>query len=320
MKYKKTPSFRGYSSALKAWSTCFVVLFGSASLAAPTQWMVADGGNDHFYDVIEISGTWDEARADAETQIHQGRRGHLVTITSAAEQEFINAISPEGAPGWMGAADSGVEGEWFWVTGQEAGTKFWTGGEGGTATPPFNYANWLMFEPNDANGGAEDCAFNTIANPPSSAIGWNDVPCDANPFRYYIEYSEILIDIDIKPGSDPNCFNINGHGVIPVAVLGSDSLNVLDIDTSTLFFAGLEVRMRGKKGPMCHGEDFNGDEFLDLVCQFEDDTSMWTPDSSSEATLAGLLFDGTEFEGTDSICVTQEVEELCPDGSLPPCQ
>jgi hypothetical protein len=29
------------------------------------------------------------------------------------------------------------------------------------------------------------------------------------------------VGIDIKPGSDPNCFNINGHGVIPVAILGS---------------------------------------------------------------------------------------------------
>ena len=118
-------------------------------------------------------------------------------------------------------------------------------------------------------------------------------------------FGKVVADIDIKPGSDPNCFNINGHGVIPVAVLGSATLNVLDIDSSALFFAGLEVRVRGKKGPLCHGEDSNGDQFLDLVCQFEDDASMWTPDSSSEATLAGALFDGTEFEGTDSICVTQ---------------
>ena len=119
--------------------------------------------------------------------------------------------------------------------------------------------------------------------------------------------STVAIAIDIKPGSDPNCFNINGSGVIPVAMLGSADFDVLEIDTLTLFFAGLEVRIRGKKGPLCHGEDTNGDGFLDLVCQFEDDASIWTPDSSSEATLAGTLFDGTQFEGTDSICVTQSV-------------
>ena len=90
--------------------------------------------------------------------------------------------------------------------------------------------------------------------------------------------------------------------MIPIAILGSDTFDVLDIDTSTLFFAGLEVRMRGKKGPLCHGEFVNVDGFLDLVCQFEDDPSMWAPDNST-ATLTGTLLDGTEFEGTDSICV-----------------
>ena len=29
------------------------------------------------------------------------------------------------------------------------------------------------------------------------------------------------VAIDIKPGSDPNCFNNDGHGVIPVAILSS---------------------------------------------------------------------------------------------------
>ena len=87
-------------------------------------------------------------------------------------------------------------------------------------------------------------------------------------------------------------------------LLGSGTFDVLDIDTSNLFFAGLKVRMRGKKGPLCHGEDSNGDEFFDLVCQFEDDPSMWTPDSSAEATLTGTA-NGSDFEGTDSICVTQ---------------
>ncbi len=111
------------------------------------------------------------------------------------------------------------------------------------------------------------------------------------------------VSIDVKPGSEPNCFNINGNGVIPVAILGSDTFNVLDIVTSNLFFAGLEIRVRGKKGPLCHGEDSNGDGFLDLVCQFEDDPTIWAPDSSALGTLTGTLLAGTEFEGTDSICV-----------------
>lgn len=114
----------------------------------------------------------------------------------------------------------------------------------------------------------------------------------------------VTVNIDIKPGSDPNCFNINGHGVIPVAILGSADLDVMDIKTDdTLSFDGLKVRVRGKKGPLCSIEDSNGDEFLDLVCHFEDEPSEWVAGSNESATLAGELVDGTPIEGTDSICI-----------------
>jgi hypothetical protein len=114
----------------------------------------------------------------------------------------------------------------------------------------------------------------------------------------------VPVTIDIKPGSDPNCFNINGHGVIPVAILGSLDLDVSDIKTDdTLSFSGLAVRVRGKKGPLCSIEYSNGDEFLDLVCHFEDDPSEWLVDSNEKAILTGELVDGTPFEGTDSICI-----------------
>ena len=110
------------------------------------------------------------------------------------------------------------------------------------------------------------------------------------------------VEIDIKPGSDPNCFNINGHGVIPVAVLGAEDFDVTDIDLTSLSFGGLEVRMRGNKGPLCSVDYSNDDPYLDLICQFEDDSSMWVP-GDGEATLTGDLFDGTSIEGSDSICI-----------------
>ena len=90
--------------------------------------------------------------------------------------------------------------------------------------------------------------------------------------------------------------------MIPVAILGSDTFFVTDIDLDSLLFGGLSVRVRGNKGPLCHLDYSNGDDELDLVCQFEDDANSWTP-GDGEATLAGALLDGTEFEGTDSICV-----------------
>lgn len=111
------------------------------------------------------------------------------------------------------------------------------------------------------------------------------------------------VEIDIKPGSDPNCFNINGNGVIPVAILGSADLDVSEIDVTTLSFAGLEVRVRGNKGPLCSIEYSNEDTFPDLVCHFEDEAENWTAGTEPEADITGALFDGTPISGTDEICI-----------------
>lgn len=110
------------------------------------------------------------------------------------------------------------------------------------------------------------------------------------------------VDIDIKPGSDPNCFNSNGHGVIPVAILGKLDFDVSQIDTASLYFGGLEVRVRGNKGPLCSMEDMDDDGITDLVCHFEDDATSWST-GESVAELEGLLIDGTKITGSGSICI-----------------
>jgi hypothetical protein len=70
----------------------------------------------------------------------------------------------------------------------------------------------------------------------------------------------------------------------------------------TLLFGGLQVRIRGNKGPLCSIEDWNDDGHLDMVCHFEDDPGNWT-EGDSTAILTGSLLDGTAIEGTDTICI-----------------
>ena len=78
----------------------------------------------------------------------------------------------------------------------------------------------------------------------------------------------------------------------------------MDIKTDdTLSFNGLEVRVKGKKGPLCSVEDSNGDEFLDLVCHFEDNPSEWSLGDEQNSILEGELIDGTLIQGIDSICI-----------------
>jgi hypothetical protein len=110
------------------------------------------------------------------------------------------------------------------------------------------------------------------------------------------------VRIDVKPGSDPNCFNINGAGVVPVAILGSATFDATQIDTSTLDFAGLAVRVKGNGTPQCGISDTNNDGFSDLVCQFQDDSNAWSPGTTT-ATLTGRLLNEMAFEGSDAICV-----------------
>ncbi len=120
-------------------------------------------------------------------------------------------------------------------------------------------------------------------------------------------FVSVTVDIDIKPGSDPNCFNNNGHGVIPVAILGSDGssgfapLNASDIDTNSVSLEGLGVALRGKN-ILSHLEDVNGDNLIDLVVQIEDMDAAFL-EGSTIANLTGELMDGTPIEGTDSICI-----------------
>ncbi len=119
------------------------------------------------------------------------------------------------------------------------------------------------------------------------------------------------VGIDLKPGSHPNCFNLDGHGVLPVAVLGSDELDVSEVLAQSLSFAGLAVRVRGNDAAQCSVEDASGDfaepqgapdGHFDLICQFVDDPDSWSA-GDDVAVLSGTLFDGTPIRGEDEICV-----------------
>lgn len=110
--------------------------------------------------------------------------------------------------------------------------------------------------------------------------------------------------VDIKPGSDPNCLNSDGHGVIPVAVLGTADFDVTLIDPATVRLEGMAVAVRGKASKlMAHYEDVNGDGFTDLVVQIEDTGGAFAPGSTT-ATLTGRLLGGDLWiEGADHICL-----------------
>ncbi len=143
--------------------------------SAPVFFNQGVGANFHGYELISGSTwTWTQARdaAAARTIVVDGvtYTGHLVTITSAAENEFIRTNFSCTMNPWIGAYqyDKAVEpaGHWRWVT-----DEVWS------------YTNWNSGEPNNS-GGAEEYAqfYNTGF--------WNDL-ANNGLSGYIVEYDVV---------------------------------------------------------------------------------------------------------------------------------
>lgn len=124
-----------------------------------------------------------------------------------------------------------------------------------------------------------------------------------------LEFGAMGISVDIKPGSYPNSLNIDGRGVIPVAILGSADFAPTEIDPSTLTLNGSAVRLRGNRNPQCSVQDVSGDftslegapdGYPDLLCRFIDDPGQWTP-GATRGWVTGNLYNGVPVWGSDSI-------------------
>jgi hypothetical protein len=147
--------------------------------------------------------------------------------------------------------------------------------------------------------GATDLGV-TDGAPNGTAANWIETAqFGANSQQFLYAISDVLkvpggamdVSIYIKPGNDQAC-----SGVIPIAILGSDTLDVIQIDQTTLSFEGGGVRVRGNGVLSCGIRDANKDGYDDLVCQYND--------STTEGTLNGELLDGTtSIEGADTFCL-----------------
>jgi hypothetical protein len=117
--------------------------------------------------------------------------------------------------------------------------------------------------------------------------------------------STLEVLVDIKPGSDLNPINPMSRGVIPVAILGSDTFDVLDVDVTTLAFGPAGAPLAHRNGPHAEDDadepyDFNDDGFDDVLAHFLTEESG-IAFGDTEACVTGETFDGTPIEGCDVI-------------------
>ena len=124
--------------------------WSSGAGAVAIQWTVAESGNGHFYEAVDLGTaiSWSDARALAEAS-----GGYLATITSPSENDWVTAnLLPliSGSAGsnrlgpWIGGYQdtnspsySEPDGGWAWVTGESWSYTNW-GTPAGTNTEPNN--------------------------------------------------------------------------------------------------------------------------------------------------------------------------------------
>ncbi|MGV7224442.1 MAG: lectin-like protein [Nitrospinales bacterium] len=246
--------------------------------------LVQNPDNGHWYQLVVVHPgiNWYDARDSAAAMEYGGMQGHLATLTSFNEEQFVLNNFPQIIPEyvWLGATDERDEDNWEWVTGEEWG-----------------YTNW---DPgaSEPNGGT----FENCLDYSDGLDKWNDESCDRMLKYYLVEYSMLTVEvpIDIKPGSYPNSINLKSKGKVPVAILTTDDFDATTVDPLSVEFGpdgAIENHGRG------HIEDVDGDGDLDLVLHFRtQDTGIQCGDTS--ASLTGETFSGQAIEGSDSIKTT----------------
>ncbi len=205
-------SFTGAATQAEYESLLRTVTFATSSASAAQRTVtfnlgtaISFSGNNHFYEFITGTFTWTAAKADAASKTFYSMQGYLATISSQAENDFIQ--EKMSSNGWIGASDEytqinaatgastyanqgASEGKWYWVTGPagEIGTQF----SNGNTTPSSvsgRYMNWNSSEPNNSSSTEHYGQFYA-----SGSTGkWNDLP-NTSTLGYVVEYGGMAGD------------------------------------------------------------------------------------------------------------------------------
>ena len=118
---------------------------------------------------------------------------------------------------------------------------------------------------------------------------------------YLIYYSETeppnWVDIDIKPGSEPNSINPRSRGVIPVAILTTDAFDASTVDPSMVLFGATGSEAAPVQSAL---KDVDRDGDIDMILHFKtQETGIQYGDAS--ASLTGETSGGQMIQGSNCI-------------------
>lgn len=177
-----------------------------ATLAPISSAQVFNPANGNHYEVVFQATDWDTADSIASSMTFMGVQGHLATVSSAAEDQFVYYTANGGSPignCWLGAKQNmnsptytEPSGGWEWVTGEPWGV----------------YTNWYANEPNNS-GGAE----HHLGYWPGDQ--WNDYnPASTNVGVFVVEYDTGMgvpyCSVTANSGGTPAMLSTSGSNSI----------------------------------------------------------------------------------------------------------
>ena len=110
--------------------------------------------------------------------------------------------------------------------------------------------------------------------------------------------------IDIKPGDSNSTINTSSKGTVPVAIFSTSTLDLTQINPSTLHFSGAPVAVHKNGSWHITYADLNADGIEDLIAHFETEQILLKP-SDILGLVEGHTPDGRVIRGVDSIRVVK---------------
>jgi hypothetical protein len=210
-----------------------------------------------------------------------------------------------------------------------------------------NVANEGRQMGNSATVGVEDETGTSAVQ-----VSHNQAAIGVGEFAIRLAHLPKPVPVDIKPRVCPNRLNVDRHGVLHVAILGTPNLDVKTIDPKTVTLGGVAVlsdqqdplkirkKMRVVASKLCHQgwtlsdvgtpyepflgktdrhqcNDLGPDGHLDIVFKFDTHAiaaSLGNVEDHEVITLQlrGQLLNGTEISGEDVVIIREEEKHHGP--------
>lgn len=201
--------------------------------------------------------------------------------------------------------DAPGENNWFALNLDPNGTSFWSGDFGTDNFYRFNIATGAI-EVGPINVGSGFTLFGICVKGELTAA------------------QELIVPLDVKPQSCRNPINTKKRGVLPVAILGTDTFDVTQVDVSTVQLEGVSPLRSALQDVATPFVDFaepreepldpfactteGPDGFLDLTLKFDTQEVLAALGAVSDGdvlllSIMGQLLDGTAFSGNDVIVI-----------------